>query len=668
MPSSTLELLRLLAEDAGAEELERQADRVAQVDAEAGEAARALALRVRGVLDARRRREAELSALVDTARELASVRDTHGVLDAIVRRARALLGTDVAYLTLYDPDVGDTFMRATDGSVSARFQAVRLPLGSGLGGLVAQTRRPYWTSDYLADSRFQHTRDIDGAVGDEALVAICGVPLLVDGEFVGVLFAANRTRRPFSHEEVSLLGSLAALAAVSLVQARAATATREALDALSAAHETVRRQAVSAERAATAHDRFAHVVLGGGGVHDIAHALADLLGGWVVVLDEEGTRTAAHGADGVDVPAPAPAGSPDPLATAPAVRASDISGRLTQVDGVWAVAVAAAGDRMGTLVLGGRADLDGGDQRTVERAAVVTALLLLFRRQAAETEQRVRTDLLADLLAGGPRTAADAEGLVARARLLGADLAAEHVVAVCRPASGRSRRSLALAAGSLLAAGPLLRDQHKDQHRDQIRDQHGREPVGRTESAGLVGEHAGDVVVLVPGRDAAAVADRLARGLGRTGAPVTVGASGPVRPADGLVPAWEEAARTTDALLALGTEGTGATADALGFAGLVVGGTPDVGRYVRTVLGPVLDYDSRRGSDLVGTLDAYFAAGASPSRAAGSLHVHVNTVTQRLDRVATLLGGDWAQPARALEVQLALRLHRLSRPPTGRPD
>jgi sugar diacid utilization regulator len=41
------------------------------------------------------------------------------------------------------------------------------------------------------------------------------------------------------------------------------------------------------------------------------------------------------------------------------------------------------------------------------------------------------------------------------------------------------------------------------------------------------------------------------------------------------------------------------------------------------------------------------------------LHVHVNTVTQRLDRIAKLLGPGWNFPDRALELQLALRLHRL---------
>ena len=45
--------------------------------------------------------------------------------------------------------------------------------------------------------------------------------------------------------------------------------------------------------------------------------------------------------------------------------------------------------------------------------------------------------------------------------------------------------------------------------------------------------------------------------------------------------------------------------------------------------------------------------------AAELLHVHVNTVTQRLERVGQLIGTDWQQPERALEVQLALRLHRL---------
>ena len=49
-------------------------------------------------------------------------------------------------------------------------------------------------------------------------------------------------------------------------------------------------------------------------------------------------------------------------------------------------------------------------------------------------------------------------------------------------------------------------------------------------------------------------------------------------------------------------------------------------------------------------------------RAAAALHVHVNTVAQRLERIGTLLGAGWQEPDRALEIQLALRLHRLGAP------
>lgn len=75
--------------------------------------------------------------------------------------------------------------------------------------------------------------------------------------------------------------------------------------------------------------------------------------------------------------------------------------------------------------------------------------------------------------------------------------------------------------------------------------------------------------------------------------------------------------------------------------------------------GPLVEYEATRGTDLPATLAAYVAGGASPRRAAERPHVHVNTVAQRLDRVAVPLGDDWSDPDRALELQLALRLRRV---------
>jgi DNA-binding PucR family transcriptional regulator len=620
---TALRLLRLLAEGAPASELSAVPD----PDGEARE----LVLRVRAAFDSRRRREAELTALVDTARDLASLRDPSGVLDAIVRRARTLLGTDVAYLTLYDREAGDTFMRATDGSVSAEFQTVRLSLGHGLGGLVAKTHKPYWTADYFNDHRFQHTGVIDSAVGDEGLVSICGTPLLVEGEFVGVLFAANRSPRPFSADQVALLASLAALAAVSIVQTRAAAETAAALAQLSSAHELVRRHTAGIERAAAAHDRFAGLVLEGGGVDDITAALADLLGGWVVLLGDADERLSTCGTapeSGAD-PGSGTSGAFDTDVLAAVARSAAVletrqTGRLAHAGSMWAIAVKAAQSDLGVLVLGGVDDLDDADRRTLERAAVVTALVLLFERTAAEAEQRVRTDLVSDLITGR----GDPSALPTRARASGVDPTRPLAVLVAEAAGETPRRTLLLAAHA--AAG----------------------------SGSVVGEHDGRVVALVPSQDPHAAAVDLARRLRRLGK-VTVGAAGPVA-IDGDVPrAWDEAARTTTALDALGLAGTGASAEHLGFAGLVVGSAPDVDGYVRRHLGPLLDYDSRRGSELVRTLQAYFDAGTSPRHAATALHVHVNTVSQRLERISALLGSDWQRPDQALELQLALRLRHL---------
>ena len=581
------ELLRLLAEDAPGSELARAAGEDA--------VARDLALRIRAGIDASKKREAELSALVDVARELASARDPGGVLDTIVHRARTLIGTDVSYLTLYDPARGDTYMRATDGSVSADFQQLRLPLGSGLGGLVAETYKPYWTADYPSDRRFRHTSPIDHAVGEEGLVAICGTPLIVDGAFVGVLFASNRTRRPFSREEVSLLGSLAALAAVTIVQVRAAAETEAALDQLSEAH-------AGTEHAAAAHDRFADIVLSGGDVDAITAALAELLDVWVVLVDAVGNELAVAGS--VDHPA------------VPWQKSE--SGRLTRVDDCWVVAATAKGERLGALVIGGVDNLSDADQRIVERAAVVTALVLLFRRQAAEQSQRAQADLLSDVLSGS----ADTRTLTDRLRLLAPNRHhARLVVAVCRgDHSGVLARLTAPLEDKLTLTGP----------------------------------YAGDLVLLFASPSPLKVIDELAVVARQTG--VTIAVTGPAAWGSELIAVHRQAARLVTTMLRLGRTGQAATPDDLGLAGLVGAAHTDIAAHVDHVLGPVIGYDAQRGTDLIGTLRAYFAAGQSPTRAAETLHVHPNTVQQRLDRITVLLGEGWLHPDCALDVQVALRL------------
>ncbi|MEK2474187.1 helix-turn-helix domain-containing protein [Streptomyces noursei] len=625
-------LIDLLGADAPAEEFgavaaEARVNGVGAQGLSEVEGATRTVLRVRGVLRQHRRREAELAALFDTAGDLAGLRDLDAVLQSIVRRARTLLGTDTAYLTLPDPAARDTYMRVTDGSVSALFQGLRLGLGDGLGGLVAQNAQPYVTPDYRTDSRFRHTRTIDAGVLDEGLVAILGVPLLLGsgggggGEVIGVLFAADRTPRAFSPDEIALLCSLAAHAAIAIDTAAAITNTRAALAELAAANEVIQEHAAAMQRAEEAHDRLTDLVLRGGDVRDVAAAVADLLDGAIAIHDPEGRVLTAVGPGG--------AAFPGRGTVAEVVADSRTAGRTVFRDGRWTCAVLAGQEVLGSLVLHGRPDLDDAAKRLFERAGVVTALLLLQRRSVAEAENRIRGELISDLLNAPDR---DPLGLTERGRRLGFDLDRPHLLLVAE-ADTASRQRLAGAAMRHRVAGDSI-------------------------SA----EHAGRVVVLLAENGTAPgdVARSAARHLTRlAGAPVTVAAAGPAAGPQALAAAHAEAIRCLRALRVLGREGGACAAD-LGFLGVLLGDEKDADGFVAGVLGPLLRYDERRGTALVRTLEAYFGCGGSLTRAKDELHVHVNTVVQRLDRVQALLGEDWNSPERALELQIALRLHRLT--------
>lgn len=626
-------LLDLLAADAPAEDfrtLTAQArvggatpDELAEL-----EGAAAKALRIRGTLRQHRRRERELTALFDTASDLAALRDLDSVLRSIVRRARMLLGTDTAYLTLPDEEAGDTYMRVTDGSVSPIFQGLRLGLGVGLGGLVAQTARPYATPDYRTDSRFRHVDEVDAGVHDEGLVAILGVPLLLGstrgdgGKVVGVLMAADRAPRAFSSDEVALMSSLATHAAIAIDTARAVANTRAALGELAEANTVIQAHANAVQRATEAHDKLTDLVLRGGDLPDVAAAVAELLGGVVAV----------HDADGVDLTGarlPPDAVPIDPAALRRATAESHTLGRAVPGRGLWVCAILAGPEALGSLVLH-TAELDDADRRVFERASVVAALLLLLRRSVAETENRLRGEVLTDLLTDPDR---DPAALAARARRSGIDLDRPHLVLVAdTTASGQER--LAARARQYLFAG-----------------------------SGVTAQHAGSTVLLLPddGTPPGEAARRAATHLGtRTGTPVTVAAAGPAEGGRGIAAAHVEAVCCLRALTVLGRVGDGACAAELGFLGVVLGNRQDVGTFVGSALGPLLEYDTRRGTELVRTLRAYFACGGSLTRAKDELHIHVNTVVQRLDRIEALLGPEWNQPRQALELQLALRLLQLT--------
>lgn len=563
-----------------------------------------LALRIRELLAHRQSREAELRALYETASDLTAIRDVDEILTAIVRRARQLLNADMTYLSLNDETEGASYMKVTDGALTPEFRSLRLPLGTGLLGLVAQSGAPYFTEDYQADERFVHRGYIDEAVAGERIRAILGVPLVLDSRVIGALLAVHRSVRPFPPSEVTLLTSFAAHAAVALENARL-------FADLDAAHRTMTEHTAAVESAAVAHDRLTDLLVDGGELSEVAATLAEILGGDLAIHAPDGAllagRDVGRGWESV-------------------VPASLASGRSLGAGAVYVATALAGPEHVATLVLHPARALSQPERRTLERGALVTALVILFARTVAETEDRLGGELLSDLL----------------------DARAEAVPAVRE----RARRRQVSLDGPLVLAVAAVEGLPRFSAARVLARLAG-------DHRGLAGDHLGRLVLLVPGEDPRSVGETLADAVGAAGGSATVG----VCRADpeGLADGFAEARRCLDTLLTLGRAGEVSDPAGLGLARLLLGenGPDQLAAYVETTLGPVLAYDAERGTSLRDTLDIWFATGGRVKDTAAGLHVHPNTVSQRLDRIGELLGPGWREPGRSLDLQLALRVHRL---------
>ena len=567
-----------------------------------------VALRLRDLMSRMRSREAELSALYETASDLTAIRDVDTILTAIVRRARQLLHCDMTYLSLNDEDDGASFMKVTDGALTREFQNLRLPLGTGLLGLVAQTGAAYFTEDYSTDERFVHRGFIDEAVAGEQIRAILGVPLVLDGVVIGALLAVHRSVRRFPQAEISLLTSFAAHAVVALENARLFAELDEA-------NRSLTRHTEAVDAAALAHDRLTDLLLEGGGVAEVAEVLSGVLDGDAAIFSAACELLAGD----------------DPgLAWTEAVAGAVASGRSVAVEQGLVAAALAGTEHVATLVLRRDEPLDLAGRRTLERGALVTALVLLFARSVTDAEERLGGQLLVDLLDAD-------EG--ARGRL-----------------RERVRRHGARLDGPVVVAAAGVDD--TDRHRAS------RAAVAMARRmSGLAGEHRGAVVLVVPADDPARVGVELQAVLTAEGGTATVGVAGTQDALhdDRLLAAHAEARRCLDTLVRLGRRGEVSDPAGLGVARLLLGDNdPEhVMAFVEAMVGPVRAWDARRGTALVGTLEAWFATGGRLRETASALHVHPNTVTQRLERVGELLGPGWRDPSRALDLQLALRLARL---------
>jgi DNA-binding PucR family transcriptional regulator len=147
---------------------------------------------------------------------------------------------------------------------------------------------------------------------------------------------------------------------------------------------------------------------------------------------------------------------------------------------------------------------------------------------------------------------------------------------------------------------------------------------------------------------------RLAPGLGR--ARIAVGISGETS-VDALAGALEEARFAHRVARAGITPVSVVTSDQVASHVLLLATVPDDVRrtYTHRVLGPVLENDRKTGGDLLATLREFLACSGSWARTAEAMHLHVNTVRYRIERVEQLTGRDLSQLEDKIDVFLALK-------------
>lgn len=161
-----------------------------------------------------RKRADELAALYETLRELAEQRDLLPLLHTIVERARGLLNAPSGGVYLYDPARDDLELIVTINPMVS--SGMRMKMGEGLAGRVAQNRQPLMVEDYSAwegrSSQYKHI----------PFRATLQAPMLYDNELIGVLSVdeIGESRRKFTPEELNLLTHFAHQAAVAVGKAR----------------------------------------------------------------------------------------------------------------------------------------------------------------------------------------------------------------------------------------------------------------------------------------------------------------------------------------------------------------------------------------------------------------------------------------------------------------
>ena len=426
--------------------------------------------------------------------------------------------------------------------------------------------------------------------------------------------------REVPDEERFLLRSLAQHTGAAVANRRLHEQERWAASEAARANAQLQETVETLQNSIDIRARLNEVTSKGEGREGIARAVHDLTGVCVAVEDQFGNLTAWAGSEPPDPYPKESASSRERL-----IRRALRSAQPMQVGDRWIGVIRPQPDVVGALIL---IDPDGivGEQHltALEYGMTTLAMELARLRSLAESELRVRRDLVDELLSG---TAEDSA--IRRAQALHYDLQRPHRVVVVEGfgqsededellhAVRRSARDERV--GTLLvrraARVVVLADQDADwaQFRLSILK---RFQGGCRLGIGELSETISDIPMSLRQAEIALRVQRAA--------------------------SWEDQATIYESLgvyqLLAEVEDPEATE-----------------RYGRSWLELLLQYDEKRNADLVSTLSRYFECGGNYDATADALFIHRSTLKYRLGRIREITGYDLNDPDTRFSLQLACR-------------
>ncbi|MGD9530623.1 helix-turn-helix domain-containing protein [Pseudonocardia sp.] len=573
----------------------------------------------------------EAAAVQDVVRQLLSVRDLDQVLRTVVERTLRLLDADICGVLLREGDV--LHMRSCVGNRVAETARLRMRRGQGVAGLVFLTGEPAKVDSYLEDKSI--SQDFMSLAAREATLSALAVPLLLQGQFVGVLEVWRRRPSRFTERDVRRMVTLADFATIAIDNARLHDEQAAAAAEVGRARDALQHQLSVLRRSSRLQETLLTTVIEGGGTPAVVRAVATELGSEVGLYAADGGLMAHHSGSrlvGVLPPSVRTAGAEPDL--------RDVAPRS------WIRPVYADGDRVGHVVLLPGTQAPELMEQAAGQVAMACSLALLRERAASRARAEAIEQVLWDLLQGPIE-----HRLAARTRAQQLNLS---LLGVLRVVHGRIENVEELAA------------EHgwDTSQTDRVRREVLRTVRSAEDGRGLaLASLRGNVLVAIAAElDRAVakdVANRFSTAIARDhpGLRTSWGVSRERRDVLELPGALNEARTASAAARRLGGENV-FLYEELGIVRLLLGSgdDPDLQTFIDDVTGPLVAYDRENDGALVRTLRAYFDADCSQRLAAERLFVHHKTLRYRLERIRQLTGLDLSRHEDRMRADFALRL------------